>query len=168
MTLKLALAAVVVVGCGLCGAAMTRSANRRWRLLRETADGLRQLRVQIVHLQEPLDRALRQSGSSLFALAADHLDGASCAAEAWRRAWETAGRRGGEGDCLAGRDVRALERLFDRLGESGRAGQQEAIRACLATVEAAAEEARSRAAEVSRLYTAVGLLVGLVVAVLLI
>ena len=49
-----------------------------------------------------------------------------------------------------------------------RAGEQEAIRACLATVEAAAEEARSRAAEVSRLYTAVGLLVGLAVAVLLI
>ena len=168
MTARLALAAVVAAGGGLCGAALARGEGRRARTLRETADGLRQLRVQISNLREPLDRALKQSGAPLFALAAGCLEEASCAADAWRRAWASAGRRGGIGDCLTQEDVRALDRLFERLGESGRAEQEEAIRACLAAVEAAADEAAKRAKETGRLYATVGLLTGLACAVLLI
>ncbi len=168
MTLRLALAAVIVAACGLCGAALARAEERRWRMLRDTVSGLKRLRVQIVHLREPLARALKQSGAQLLAATAEHLDGAPCAAEAWRQTWSVAGSRGGAGDCLSAQDVRALERLFDRLGESGCADQDAAIRACAAELEEAAENARQRAMATSRLYTSLGLLLGLALAVLVV
>ena len=119
VTLKLALAAVVVVGCGLCGAAMTRGEPA---MAVAPRDGRRprQLRVQIVLRSRSTARS--QSGPAVRARGGSS-GRASCAAEAWRRAWETAGRRGGRGT-VCREDVRALERLFDRLGESGRAGSR--------------------------------------------
>lgn len=168
MEVRLALAALIVVLCGLCGRSLAWAASRRGRLLRETLNALKLLRIQIVNHLEPLERALGQSGSPLFESVARRLGGEGSAAEAWRQTIGEEGRRGKAADSLSKGDLQALERLFDHLGESGRADQNEAIRACIASLELARDEAAEYSARIGRLYTSMGILTGLAIAVLII
>lgn len=168
MELKLALAAVVVVGCGLCGRSLAWSTVRRCRLLEETLEALRMLRIQIVHMLEPMDRALRQCGSTLFARTAEELSHSASVSEAWKAVRAHECRRGGSADSLLQRELDALDKLFGQLGESGREAQDAAIRACVISLETALDGARQRAATTERLYTSVGYLAGLAIAVLMI
>lgn len=168
MAVRWTLAALVVIGSGLCGRAFAASAERRLRLLREMLDALRRLKIQIVNLLEPLDSALTQTGFPLFESVAAHLDAVGNAADAWQAAIGKASKRGQCADCLARPEMEAMERLFERLGESGRADQEEGIRACIASLELACEEARRQSRETGRLYTSVGILTGLALAVLMI
>lgn len=168
MELRLVLAAVIVAGCGLCGRSMACSAVRRQRLIGEMLDALRLLRVQIVSMLEPLDRALRQTDLPLFAATADALAGVDRASEAWRAVCARECRRGGAADCLEQGDRDVLDRLFEHLGESGRAAQDAAIRACIEAMEAIHAEAKERAAATGKLYGSVGFLTGLAIAVLII
>ena len=168
MELRVVLAAVVVVCCGLCGRSMAWSAARRQRLTGEILNGLRMLRVQIVSMLEPLDRALRQTGLALFVMTADALSEAGAASEAWKTVCAKECRRGGAADCLEQGEREALDKLFGRLGESGRSAQDTAIHACITAMEQFHSEACERAATTGRLYGSVGFLTGLAIAVLMI
>ena len=168
MELRFVLAAVIVAGCGLCGRAMAWSAARRQRLTGGILDALRMLRVQVVSMLEPLDRALRQTDLPLFVSVADALAGAGCASEAWQTVCARECRRGGMADCLEQGDRDVLDRLFEHLGESGRTAQDAAIRACIEAMEAIHAEAGERAATTGKLYGSVGFLMGLAIAVLMI
>lgn len=168
MELRLALAAVIVVGCGLCGRSLAWGFSRRCRLLEEMLEALRMLRIQIVRMLEPLDRALRQCGSPIFARAADELSIAASVHDAWKAICARECRRGGVADSLVRQDLEALDKLFGQLGESGREAQDAAIRACVASLELALDAAHQRAATAGRLYTSVGFLTGLAIAVLMI
>ena len=168
MELRLVLAAVIVAGCGLCGRSMAWSAARRQRLIGEILDALRMLRVQIVSMLEPLDRALRQTEMPLFVSVADALAGAGGTSEAWKTVCTKECRRGALADCLEQGDRDVLDRLFEHLGESGRTAQDAAIRACIEALETIHAGARERAATTGRLYGTVGFLTGLAIAVLMI
>lgn len=168
MQLRLVLAMVIVVGSTLCGKSIAHAAERRYRLLFRLLDALRLLRVRIVQSCVPLDDALLSSGISLFSRIAGELDAADSVFDAWRSVKVRSCRRGGEGDCLATREIEALDRFFEQLGESGRAAQDEAIRACIAALELARDEAREQASSTGRLYTSIGFLTGLAIAVLIV
>lgn len=168
MRLRLALAGCVVMGCALAGRSFAWASGRRKRLLERTLDALKMLRMQIVHFLEPLEEALRRSEFPLFVQTAGQLPACRGALEAWKQVMDRETRRGGAADSLRRRELDALERLFERLGESGRAAQDDAIRACAALIEEALSEARVQSEQADRLYTSMGLLLGLAIAVLLI
>lgn len=166
--MRVVLAVVVVIGCALCGRAMAHSAERRYRLLLNTLDALRMLRVKIVETMEPLNEALLSSGSEIFAITARSLNQESSVSDAWLHACRTACARGGIADCLEQRDCDALNRLFEHLGGSGRSTQNTALLACIDELELLKEDAHTRASASGRLYTSIGILLGLALAVLLI
>lgn len=166
MSLKLMAALCVMVACTMCGRAMAMSAERRYRLLMDTLRAVRALRIQIVCLLEPLERALRQTEFALFERMAEGLAANVSAADAWREA-RNADRRNGT-EYLADEEVRCLERMFDQLGRSGRDAQEEAMAVCLTALETALTDARERARQVSKLYTSLGFLSGLSIVILII
>lgn len=167
MTGRLALCAAVVAGCMLTGQAFAGGELRRYRLLVKTCAALQSLRIQMLHLMEPLERALRASGSELFAAVADELSETESVPDAWRRALERTGRRGGGADCLGGEERRILGGLFARLGESDRESQRISVQACAEELEGLREDCRERAARAQRLYLSLGFLTGLAIAVMM-
>lgn len=168
MELKLILTAAVVAGCTLCGKAFTHAFRRRAQLLSELVDALKLVRIHVTRMLEPVERALRQSGSTLLEAVANEMSQTDGAAEAWRRLCFECCRRGGVADSLTERDLRALERLFESLGETGRMQQDAAIQSCAEALALARDEARTRRNEAEKLYTSMGALIGLAIAVIIV
>lgn len=168
MELRTALAAVIVLGCGLSGKAMARASGRRYAMLKELAEGMRMLRIQIVRAHEQLERALRLAGGEIFSGVADGLSEGMGVLEAWERTSSVMFARGGQADCLTERDKGVLEGLFLRLGHIGSAAQDEAIATCVAGIEMLRDEAGERAASAGRTHVTIGFLVGLAIAVLIV
>lgn len=167
MQLRLALAACVVVACAMCGRSLAGAAERRCRILTDLLAALRRLRIEIGSMLEPLQGALIRTDFPLFSAVAQGLKAAESASAAWLLVKERESRRGGSADCLTQHDLAALDRLFENLGESGRESQAEAIGGCIASVEASLIEAKERSEQVGKLYTSLGFLMGLALAVLM-
>ena len=77
-------------------------------------------------------------------------------------------RRGGELDSLASGDVAILDGFFKHLGGSGREEQSELFAGVIAEMEEAQSHARRNYADASKVYTALGTLVGIGLCVLII
>ena len=166
METRLALAACVVLGCALCGRATAEAARRRGCTLRALTDGLKVLRIHMTGMLEPVQSALVAANCALYSMVAEGMAGGRSAGESWRSVRAAALRRGGPGDALSEADARVLDGLFDRLGESGRAEQGTLIGATLESMEALRDQAEKKAAEAGRLHMSLGLLVGLMLALI--
>lgn len=166
MSLRLVAALCVMAACTMCGRAMAMSAERRYRFLLDTLHAIRALQIQIVHLLEPLERALRQTEFALFVRMAEKLAANVSAADAWREARNA--ERYNTTEYLADEEMRCLDRMFEQLGRSGREAQEEAMAVCLSALESAMTDAQNRAKQVSKLYTSLGFLSGLSIVILII
>lgn len=165
--MRFVLALCVVVACTLCGNAMAAASRRRVRLLNSVLMGLKRLRLHMISMFEPLHQALAASGCAALEAVAGQMPPGVSAAQAWAALCGTERRRGGRLDALAPEDMRALDMLFDQLGESGRDQQELLIGAACAALEVQLEAARQRAAEADRLYVSLGALTGLMIALIL-
>lgn len=165
---RIALAACVVLGCGLCGRAAAQAVRRRVRLLESLSAGIRALRIHMMGMLEPVQCALERSGCPLLAGVAVNMREGRGAGEAWRELRPAALRRGGIADVLNGPELEAVDRLFDRLGQSGREEQEALLGGALQTLEDLLEGARRKAGEADRLYLSMGLLIGLMLALIVI
>ena len=168
MEARIALAACVVLGCGLCGRAAAQAVRRRVRLLESLAAGIRSLRIHMTGMLEPVQCALDHSECELFALVAANMREGRNAGDAWRGIRDEVLRRGGPADALAGPELRAVDHLFDVLGQSGREEQAALLDGALAAVEDQLEGARRKAGEADRLYLSMGLLIGMMLALIVI
>lgn len=168
MEFRVALACVVVIGCALCGRSMAGSMIRRNVLAEELISALKVLRVHIVCQLEPVCEALEATGNVLFAQIAERTSDERNVYAAWRDVLCAATKRGGTADALGDRERTALDRLFKQIGASGRDEQDVAIRACISSFEVICEKTAERAATIGRLYTSLGMLIGLALAVLMI
>ena len=166
MDTRLALAICVVLGCALCGRALADAARRRANTLRALTEGMKVLRIHMTGMLEPVQCALAAANCPLFSLVAEAMGGGRSAGEAWRSVRRPAMRRGGPADALTESDARALDGLFNRLGETGREEQGTLIDASLEVLEGLRDEAAKRAAEAGRLYLSLGVLVGLMLALI--
>ena len=165
MTLRILLAATLVAGSTLCGKSLAGSARRRAELLASLAAGMRALSVRMMNLFEPLPQGLAACGCPMLTqLAAEMADGRS-AGEAWSALRK---HRRGPSDSLTEADTRILDSLFERLGESGRAQQELLLSGAAQSLECQRDEARARAGEAERLYVTLGLLIGLMLALIVI
>ena len=75
---------------------------------------------------------------------------------------------GGMIDALSDADIDLLNRLFAGLGLSGRDSQEVLLAGCVRAISEARQEAAAMAREVDRLYVSLGLLIGLMLALIVI
>ena len=168
MEVRVALALCVVLCGALCGKSLSDGARRRAQALKAIIEGVRRLRVRVTGMFEPVQSALRHADCPLFNLVADGMDGGKSAGAAWSKARDRAGRRGGPAEGLLQEDRQALTRLFDGLGQSGREEQELLLGGTLQSLETLYGAARAKAGEADRLYVTLGLLIGLMLALIVI
>lgn len=168
MDMRLALAACVVIGSTLCGKAAADQLRRRANTLDALAEGLRSLRVHMTGLYEPVQLALERSDCPLFTLVADGMKGGVGAKDAWAAVRRVAIRRGGPADALTERDLGVLDALFTGLGQSGREEQEALLDGAMEALTRLRDAARRKAGEADRLYVSLGLLIGLMLALIVV
>ena len=166
MQLRLILALGVALLSALCGRALAEGVRQRAKVLSEVSDGLRRLRVRMTGMFEPVHHALAQSGCPLFEAVAEGMRDGDSAGVAWKRLLKPPARRAAGIDCLLEADRRALTRLFEGLGQSGREEQELLLAAASESVDALKDAARARLGEADRLYVKLGLLVGIMLALI--
>lgn len=168
MEIRVALALCVVLCGALCGRALADGARRRTETLRAMAEATRRLRVHMTSLFEPVQLALEHAGCPLYAAVAEAMRGCGSADEAWEKVRAKASRRGGAIDSLTDADRRALDALFAGLGQSGREEQDILLSGAAETLERLYSEARAKQRDADRLYGTLGLLIGLMLALIVI
>ena len=166
METRLALAVCVVLGCALCGRALADAARRRANTLRALTEGMKVLRIHMTGMLEPVQCALAAANCPLFSQVAEAMGEGRSAGQAWRSVRRAAMRRGGPADALTESDAGVLDGLFERLGETGREEQAALIGASQERLEALRDEAVKRSAEAGRLYMSLGILFGLMLALI--
>ena len=90
------------------------------------------------------------------------------AREAWSRMRSAPMRRRDGLETLTGADLQTLDAFFEKLGEVSRAEQGMILSGTIRTLEENLESARSFAGEAERLYGSLGLMVGLMIALLVV
>ena len=74
----------------------------------------------------------------------------------------------GELECLTGTDVSVLDALFAGLGRTGRDEQDSLFSMIITRLEEALSQAKSRFQESSRMFTALGALVGVAICIMIV
>ena len=166
METRIALEACVVLGSTLCGKEAADVTRRRVKTLDALFEGVRVLRVHMTSLFEPVQQALQRSENPLLIEVADGMRDGRGAGEAWRAVKPGAIRRGGAADALQRQDLVTLDTLFSSLGQSGREEQDALLDCALENLARLRESARQRSSEADRLYVSLGLLIGLMLALI--
>lgn len=159
MGLKLILSAIAILCCALIGRAFAKGNVRRARLLTETMDGLKMLKVHMLDRLLPVGAALEKSQSYLLRETGLLMKGCG-AGEAWRALRERETKRGGRLDSLSTEDLEALDAFFDGLGSAGRSEHKAIFDAAVKALGRLESAARRDGAERVRLYTTLGALAG--------
>ena len=157
-----------MLGSTLCGKVAADAVCRRWRVLSALSEDIRNLRIHMTSMLQPMRRALESSGKGLLPLVAEGMSEGCSAGEAWRKVRHGAVQRGGAADSLTEEDLSVLDKLFEQLGQSTREAQEGLIDAALSEIERQRESARIKMAEANRLYVSLGLLIGLMFAIIVI
>ena len=168
MGLRIILAGVVVVGATLCGKALSDAARQRASALGTLVEDVKRLRVYMVSMFEPVPDSLARAESPLLRQVGEGMRGGLSAGEAWAQVRRGRSFRAGPGNVLLREDREALDRLFGKLGESGRESQEVLLSGTAEQLERLEAAAREKAGAAERLYVTLGLLVGLLLAVIVI
>ena len=163
MDLRFAFVLAIALGGALLGRACAGAGLRRVALLNGLRDALALLRVQTLEGGKPLREALSGAPCPVFAAVGEEMADAS-AVEAWRRVRARELHRGGLLDSLREVELAALDALFTGLGQSGRAEQAVLMENVRRALEDVGREAGAACAGKERLYTTLGLLAGLALA----
>ena len=144
MEVRVALALCVVLCGALCGKSLSDGARKRAQALGDIIEAVKRLRVRMTGMFEPVQSALQHADCPLFTAVAEGMKCGRSAGEAWEGSRAKAGRRGGreEQDLLLGGALESLEALHSA--------------------------AQVKAGEANRLYGTLGLLIGLMLALIVI
>jgi len=160
------LALSIIIGCAMCGRSLAGSSRRRASLLEGLVRGVKLLRVHMTGMFEPLAQSLSRTEVPTFDAVADAMRGGMSANDSWEAVKRREFRRGGMLDALTREDQQALDELFSRLGESGRDAQDILLDGASKRLAENLESARVRAREAEKLYGSLGLLTGLMLALI--
>ena len=160
--MKLALCAALLVTMATAGFRIGSSYRWREKLLAQLVREMQRLEEQ-VRMGRPLRLALQQPEMRLFSQMADHVE-VSGALDAWQQVCRESGDML---DCMEAPERQIMEAFWAEMGALGRRSQldrfEEATRALVRLRDQAAAEAAQR----SRLYGSLGVLLGLAAVVLL-
>ena len=166
--LKGALLAVILLACTAVGRSLSGARRRRAEALGELLAAMRVLRLRMLNSMEPLGILLRKSDSRLFRQLGNDLREGANLYDCWRERRGAETRRGGMLDSLSSDDIIILDGFFKHLGGSGREEQGELFSGVIGEMEEAQSHARRSYADASKVYTALGTLVGIGLCVLIV
>ncbi len=159
---------IILLTCTAVGRSLSNARKRRYELLGEVLAAMRVLRLRMLNSMEPLGILLRKSDCWLFRDLGNHLWEGGGLGESWQAQRHTATRRGGGLDCLTEEDLKLLDVFFQNLGGSGRDEQCELFSNVISQMEDAQLQARRHYADASKVYTALGSLIGIGICVLIV
>lgn len=165
---RLALAICVALCSTLCGKAAADAVRRRYRVLDLLAEGIQTLRIHMTGMLQPVPCALENAGCEIMTRVAEGMGEGCSAGDAWRAVRDVVARRGGAADALTEDDLDVLDALFSGLGQSGREEQEALLDAAWRRICRLRDEALKKAGEADRLYVSLGLLIGLMLALIVI
>ena len=169
MQVRIALTLCVVLCGAFCGHSLTVAQRQRAALLRALTEGLRVLKIHMTGMFEPIQDALGHSDCTLLRSVSSQMSEGVSAWAAWQAVRKSGrGRRGSSVGALEESDCVVLDRFFERLGESGREEQELLLEGTVQALEVQCEKAEKKSAEADRLYLKLGLLVGLMLALIVI
>lgn len=122
----------------------------------------------MLNSMEPLGILLRKADSELFKRLGNSLWEGAGLSESWLLMRDEEMRRGGLLPGLSHSDLYILDDFFLHLGKSGKDEQCELFSSVIARLEDAQQQAKQGYADASKLYTALGTLVGIGICVLII
>ena len=166
--LKGVLLVVILLACTAVGRSLSGARRRRAEALAELLAAMRVLRLRMLNSLEPLGILLRKSDSRLFRQLGNELRADANLYDCWRERCARETRRGGALDSLSSGDIVILDGFFKHLGGSGREEQSELFAGVIAEMEEAQTHARRSYADASKVYTALGTLVGIGLCVLIV
>lgn len=120
----------------------------------------------MTHLLEPVSVALSGSDCPIFERVGKAMVPGTGAETAWRAVLPSERKRGGAIDALMPEDRAVLDALFSHLGESGREEQEAHFDRTISAFDKNLASAEARSREAQRLYTSLGLLTGLMLALI--
>ena len=126
------------------------------------------LRVRMMRMLEPVNLALSGAECLLLERVGAAMGAGNSAGEVWQQVKARERKRGGMIDALQSEDLRILDSLFSRLGESGREQQEILLEGARAALDKNLSEAEQKARESERLYLSLGTMVGLILALVVI
>lgn len=159
---------LILLACICVGRMLSNVRRRRCEILNELMAAMRVLRLRILNSMEPLGILLRKSDCELFRKLGNNLWEGSSLSESWLLMRQKELCRGGLLVGLEERDLLILDEFFLNLGQSGRDEQCELFSSIIARMEEMQQQAKKGYADASKLYTALGTLVGIGICVLVI
>ena len=150
----------------MSGRSISLSAERHCRQLSQTIEAIRLLKLQITDRLEPVAEALMQTEFPPFQLVSSQMRDNFSAIQAWNEI--SSKGKGHAVDCLNESEKKQIGYMFNRLGAGGLTEQEELISTCCIHLERALSDAQARAKEVCKLYTSLGFLTGLFIAILIV
>ena len=166
--LKEIMLAAIPIGCAGAGKILSNAKKRRAEVISEILAALRVLRLRMLNSMEPLSVLLRKSDSLLFRELGNSLWVGSSLHECWQHQKKLSLKKGGLLDSLIREDIEILDLLFEKLGKSGRDEQGELFQSVIERLEEAQHSAKRKHSEAARMYTALGALAGVMIAILII
>lgn len=163
--MRVVLVVLAAIGAALVGRSVAASCARRARTLRQAMDALQILRIQMLERLLPLHAALKHSRFEPLQRVGERMAGGEDAATAWRALLPALSRRGGALDSLTPEDFDALAALFDGLGAGARAEQEALFSATMRELGRLRGKRPKLARKRGKLYTTLGLLCGLMLAI---
>lgn len=168
MSIRVLLAICIVVCCAFCGKTFAAEARRRADLINELIEGLRLLRIYMTGMMEDVRHALMETGCKSLILIGKEMANGGNAAKAWKRATLSKHFQNTGLDTLKREECDIIEHLFDKLGESNRESQKVLIESAVKALEERLPEARKKASEAEKLYSTLGMLIGLIFALIMV
>ena len=129
---------------------------------------MRVLRLRMLNSMEPMGILLRKSDSMLFRNLGNSLWEGGNLQECWFQLRDTGTGRDGLLVGLNAEDMRILDEFFLHLGKSGRDEQCALFASVISAMEETQQQAKRGYMDASKLYMALGTLVGIAICVLMI
>lgn len=157
---------VIFLACTATGRSISNARRRRYELISEILAAMRVLRLRMLNSLEPLGILMRKSDSPLFRELGNDLWEGSSLADCWQK--KRSSERQNMLSCLTTDDLLVLDSFFQNLGSSGLDEQNHLFAQVIEALEEKQILAKKRYQETSRLYTALGSMVGIAICILIV
>lgn len=147
---------------------LANSRRKRYELISEILAGMRVLRLRMLNSLEPLGILLRKSDCSLFCELGNSLWEGGGLNDCWQELRNARKGNSGPEGVLHEDDLQLLDTFFAGLGGSGREEQTELFASIIGQMEETQAQARKSYIDASKIYTALGTLIGIAVCIMIV
>lgn len=162
------LLSIILLACVAAGRVLSNARKKRCETITEILAAMRVLRLRMLNSMEPIGILLRKSDCRLFCELGNSLWEGAGLTEAWKNMRNGEGSRSCRLDSLTEDDLKILDTFFSGLGGSGREEQCELFSSVISDLEEQHGMARDKYRYASKLYTALGALLGIGICIMIV